>query len=259
MPFTTNAGVRLFWDEKGSGPPVLLVMGASYSSRMWYPVIDALAEHHRVLWFDNRGIGQSSASKSGSIEDMAFDAVAVLDAAGVDKAHVYGVSLGGVVVLQLALQCPERVRSLVVGCSGILSSDKRRAPKAANVLAYLPRGLLASLGKKGYGSAATPEAIATDLEMLRTDARTPTGLIQQQQALRAYSVTGQQVATLAVPVLVLHGTEDKVVKPAMGEELAATVPGAVHIAYPGAGHNFLVAYKDKANADVLAFLDKVGG
>lgn len=256
MPFTSNAGVRLFWDEKGSGTPVLLVMGAAYSSRMWYPVIDALAEHHRVLWFDNRGIGQSQASKTGSIQDMAADAVAVLDAAGVDRAHVYGVSLGGVVVLQVALQSPERVRSLVVGCSGILSSEKPRAPKAANVLAYLPRKVLAGLGKNGYGSAATPEAIAKDLQVLRTDPATPTGLIQQQNALRAYSVTREQIAALDVPTLVLHGTEDTVVKPAMGDELAATLPGAEHLSYPGAGHNFLVAYKDKANADVLAFLAK---
>jgi len=121
------------------------VMGAAYSSRMWYPVIDTLAAHHRVIWFDNRGIGQSPACKTGSIQDMAADAAAVLDAAGANDAHIYGVSLGGVVVIQFALQSPDRVRSLILGCTGILSDDKPRAPKAANVIARIPQRVRTSL------------------------------------------------------------------------------------------------------------------
>lgn len=257
MPFTTSTdGVRLFWDEKGTGSPVLLVMGASYSSRMWYPVIDALAQHHRVLWFDNRGIGQSSPSNTGSIQAMAADAVAVLDAAAVERAHVYGVSLGGVVVLQLAVQSPERVQSVVLGCTGILDDAKPRAPKALNLLARLPRGVLRSLSSRrsGYGSAASPEAIAKDLAVLRTDEASRAGLLQQQNALRAYSLGKEQVAALRVPALVLHGTEDGVVRFAWGEELAATLPTAKLVSYPGAGHNYFVAYPDQPNTDVLTFL-----
>lgn len=258
MPFTTSPdGVRLFWDEKGTGTPVLLVMGATYSSRMWYPVIDALAQHHRVLWFDNRGTGESSASKKGSIQDMAYDAVAVLDAAGVTQAHVYGVSLGGVVVLQLALQSPDRVRSLVLGCTGILDADKPRSPRVVNLLARLPRGLLRSMMKGGYGSAASPEAVAKDQAVLRADKATSTGLAQQQSALRDYSVSKEQVAALSTPALVLHGTEDKAVRYAWGQELAATLPHARFLSYPGAGHNYFVAYPDQPNTDVLAFLADV--
>lgn len=257
MPYATNGGVRLYWDEKGTGSPVLLVMGAAYSSRMWYPVIDALAEQHRVIWFDNRGIGQSQASKTGSIEDMAADGVAVLDAAGVDVAHIYGVSLGGVVVLQLALQSPERVKSLVVGCSGILNDDKPRAPKAANLIARVPRRVLLALNKGSYGSAASPEAVAKDRAVLRADKATATGLVQQQNALRAYSVTNAEVAGITVPALVLHGTEDKAVRPEWGAELADTLPHAKLVTYEGAGHNYLVVYPDQANADVLAFLASV--
>jgi pimeloyl-ACP methyl ester carboxylesterase len=257
MPYTTNDGVRIFWDEKGSGSPLLLVMGAAYSSRMWYPAIDALAEQHRVIWFDNRGIGQSSPSKNGSIQDMAADAVAVLDGAGVDTAHVYGVSLGGVVVLQLALQSPERVRSLVLGCTGILDDAKPRAPKALNLMAYLPRSIFASLGKRSYGSAASPEAVTRDLAVLSKDVATPTGLKQQQNALRAYSVRKEDVARLPFPALVLHGTEDRAVRPAWGRELAETLPNAKHVVYEGAGHNYLVSCGDQANTDVLTFLASV--
>jgi pimeloyl-ACP methyl ester carboxylesterase len=227
---------------------------------MWYPVIDALAEHHHVIWFDNRGIGQSEASRTGSIEDMAADAVAVLDAAGVDKAHVYGVSLGGVVALQLALQSPERVRSLVIGCSGILDDAKPRAPRWVNLLAHVPPGLLSRRGgTKGYGSAAPAEAIARDQEVLRGERRTATGLKQQQNALRAYSVSKETIAGIQLPVLVLHGDEDRGVKLEWGQELAETLPDAKLVVYRGAGHNYLVAYPNQANADVLAFLASVGG
>ena len=258
MIFTTTAGLRMHWDERGSGSPVLLVMGAAYSSRMWYPVVDALAEHHRVIWFDNRGIGQSEASKVGTIEDMTNDALAVLDAAGVEKAAIYGVSLGGVVTLQLALQAPERVTALVLGCTGILDVDKPRAPKVVNLLARLPRWALTFLSKGGYGSAALPEAVARGQATMRTDRASSVGLVQQQNALRAYSVTKDEIAGITAPALVLHGTEDKTVPMAAGAELAETLPHVTYVTYEGAGHNFLASYSVQANADVLAFLDGAG-
>jgi pimeloyl-ACP methyl ester carboxylesterase len=65
MPYATNGDVRLYWEAKGAGIPVLLVMGATYSSRIWYPVIDTFAEKHRVIWFDNRGVGRSQEVRTG--------------------------------------------------------------------------------------------------------------------------------------------------------------------------------------------------
>jgi pimeloyl-ACP methyl ester carboxylesterase len=232
-------------------------MGATYSGEMWYPAIDDLTTRHRVIWFDNRGTGQSGSTKVASISDMAQDAVAVLDAAGVDKAHVYGVSLGGVVVLQLALEAPERVLSLVLGCTGILTTDKPRAPKALQVLFWLPRGLLLRMGRSGYGPAATPERIAADQAVLRRDVRVRQSLVAQQDALRAYAVSREDVAGLTMPALVLHGTHDRLVRLAWGEELAEVLPDSRLVTYEGAGHNYLVAAGEKANADVLSFLAEV--
>jgi pimeloyl-ACP methyl ester carboxylesterase len=126
MPVTDNDGVRLHWDEEGEGPPVLLVMGHRFSSAMWYPVIPALARRHRVIWFDNRGTGQSDAPRTATFNDHVLDAVAVLDAAGVARADAYGVSMGGGVVLELAMTRPDRVRSMVLGATCIFSSDKPR-------------------------------------------------------------------------------------------------------------------------------------
>ena len=255
MPFIDRGGFQLHWEETGAGSPLLLVMGATYSSRMWYPAVPALATKHRVLTFDNRGTGESGYTRVASISDMAADARAVLDAAGVERAHVYGVSLGGVVAQQLAFESPERIQSLVLGCTGILTADKPRAPKALQIIFRLPRRLTVKLGK--YGPACPPEKVAHDRAVLLADKTHRVALVAQQDALRAFSCTVDQVRALTMPTLVLHGTADALVRPAWGQELAEALPHSTFISYDGAGHNYLVAAGDQANADVLAFLERV--
>ncbi|MCW2779366.1 MAG: alpha/beta hydrolase fold protein [Frankiales bacterium] len=259
MPTTLSDGVRISWQETGSGTPLLLCMGASYSSAMWYPAVSALATSHRVISFDNRGTGGSGWTSVASIEDMASDALAVLDAAGERSAHVYGASLGGVVAQQIALQAPDRVRSLVLGCTGILSEDKPRAPRWLRHLLRLPRPVLSALLSKSdpYGPACPADRAAVDRAVLAEEKPARQALVAQQDALRAYRVTREQVAALDVPALVLHGDADTVVKHAWGEELAATLPQARLVSYPGIGHNYLVGRGDEANAEVLAFLRSV--
>jgi len=254
MPFINRAGCRIHWDESGEGTPILLVMGAVYSSQMWYPALPALAARHRVIRFDNRGTGGSTATRVASISDMAQDALAVLDAAGVESAHVYGVSLGGVVALQLAVEAPERVRSLVLGCTGILTADKPRAPKSMNHLFWLPQRMLVS--RTTFGSACPPSNAALARQTLLRDVRKRRGLVAQQNALRAYAASKEAVASLTMPALVLHGTEDPIVPLQWGEELAETLPNSHLVVYEGAGHNYVVEVDETANADVLAFLEK---
>ncbi|MCU1691743.1 MAG: hypothetical protein JWM64_834 [Frankiales bacterium] len=259
MPTTLSDGVRISWQESGSGTPLLLCMGASYSSALWYPAVEALAASHRVISFDNRGTGGSGWTPVASIQDMASDAVAVLDAAGEQSAHVYGASLGGVVAQQIALQAPDRVRSLVLGCTGIMSADKPRAPRSLRHLYRLPKPVMSwILGKTDpYGPACPPDRAAVDRAVLAKETPVRQALVAQQDALRAYSVSREQVAGLEVPSLVLHGDADTVVKHVWGEELAATLPQARFVSYPGIGHNYLVGRGDDANAEVLAFLADV--
>ncbi len=138
MHFANNGSARLSWTERGAGTPIVLVMGHTYSSSMWYPVVDALAEHHRVITFDNRGTGQSTPMRKISVGDMARDAFAVMDSAGVQSAHVYGVSMGGGIILEMARQHPERIRSLLLGCTVAKTPDVSRLPLALRLLTRLP-------------------------------------------------------------------------------------------------------------------------
>src|SRR5271155_3320601 len=118
MPFVDNQGARIYWDEQGHGAPVLLIMGLGYTSHMWHRTRPVLAQHYQTVVLDNRGVGKSDVPPGPySIASMASDAAAVLDAAGTGSAHVFGVSMGGMIAQEFALQYPKRVRSLILGCT----------------------------------------------------------------------------------------------------------------------------------------------
>ena len=105
MPYAESDGVKIYWEEHGSGPPLLLIMGLGYTLDMWNRALPALAERYRTIVFDNRGVGRSDVPPGPySIQTMAADARAVMDAAGIDKAHVFGVSMGGMIAQEFALQ-----------------------------------------------------------------------------------------------------------------------------------------------------------
>lgn len=253
MSFLEREGYRIRWESEGSGTPLLLIMGAVYSSDMWYPALPALTAAHQVIRFDNQGIGQSTWARPASIDVMVDDALAVLDASGVGSAHVYGISLGGVIALELAARIPDRVRSLVLGCTCVLTRDKPRAPVELNdVLRVATREQL--VAGTIYGTACPPERREANQRMLASDTALPDALVAQQDALRAYAGDPATAVGLTMPTLVLHGSEDPVVPVKWGRELADLLPDSRYVEWEGTGHNYLAERPDEANRAVLDFL-----
>src|SRR5580658_10137848 len=118
MPYATSSGIRIFWEEAGAGEPLLLIMGLGYSHEMWHRTLPVVSAHYRTILFDNRGVGKSDVPQGAySVAQMAADAAAVLDAAGIARAHVFGISMGGMIAQEFALNYPERVNRLVLGCT----------------------------------------------------------------------------------------------------------------------------------------------
>lgn len=262
MRYLDRDGVRLAWDEKGEGPPILLIMGHRYSSAMWYPVLEGLGDRHRLIYFDNRGTGQSGHRARTSIAELADDALAVLDAAGLGSAHVYGVSMGGGIALELAVRRPDRVRSLILGCTMAKTPEIPPKPRwLLHVVYRLPTFLLKALAPKthkgGYGDNAPDDAIARDRDVLERDPFSRRGVLAQALAISDYSVTREQVAAVSVPALVLHGDQDLTVPFEAGEALAQMLPNARFIALKGVGHNYFIGAGQFANETVEQFIQEV--
>ncbi len=262
MPFVESAGARIHWSAEGQGTPVLLIMGHLYSARMWYPLLPALTRSHRAIWFDNRGTGESSTTSSVTVADFAQDALAVLDAAGVERAHVYGVSMGGGIAGEFAMRYPERTASLILGCTMMKTAEKPRAPWIARLLYHLPHRLfrallLSRMTAAAYGSAAPADAVARDMKVLAEEKFTMPGVAAQAAAIGRYVTSREAVARLSMPALVLHGDEDRAVDVRYGREFAAAIPNSRLIILDGAGHNYLVAAGPRSSAAVLEFLADV--
>jgi 3-oxoadipate enol-lactonase len=259
MPFVRNGSANVYWDSKGDGEALLLVMGHAYDSRMWHRVIPAFADRYRVVWFDNRGAGRTEwDGKPFGISDLAADAVSVLDAAGVDQAHVYGVSMGGLTAQEIALSAPDRVRSLILGCTGAMPDEPVAPAPPPRLRAFamrrLPRRLMLRLMlKMSYGSGTPRDVIAEDRRIIESTPGGLPGRLAQGAAVASYH-NRAGLASLDVPTLVLHGDQDRTVPWAMGRELADLIPGAQFVTLPGEGHNYLTSVDALGNVTVRDFL-----
>jgi pimeloyl-ACP methyl ester carboxylesterase len=262
MPFVESAGARIHWEAQGQGTPVLLIMGHLYSARMWYPLLPALTEDHRAIYFDNRGTGESSTTSKVTVAEFARDALSVLDAAGVERAHVYGVSMGGGIAGEFAIRYPERTLSLILGCTMMKTAEKPGAPWIARLLYRLPHGLfrallLSRMTVASYGSSAPADAVARDMQALAEEQFTMPGVAAQAAAIASYVASREAVGRLGMPALVLHGDEDRAVDVKYGREFAAAIPDSRLTILNGAGHNYLVAAGPQSTAAVLEFLADV--
>jgi pimeloyl-ACP methyl ester carboxylesterase len=255
------------------GSPLLLIMGLGEQLIRWpMPLLEKLvARGHRVIRFDNRDVGLSThfkdaprvdlpaiiaAQASGqtptapyNLDDMARDAVGLLDALGIVRAHVVGVSMGGMIAQQVAAQFPERVASL----TSIMSTTGNPAvppptPEAAATLfaprpdpsdrqAYADHGLRV---RRTIGSPAypTPEAEIRAAALASLDrAYDPAGFVRQLAAIYASGDRRASVRTITAPTMVFHGEADPLVNVEGGRDTAANIAGAELRIVPGMGHD----------------------
>ena len=258
MPFIENQGANIYWDEQGEGLPVLLIMGLGYASGMWHRVRPALAQRFRTLAFDNRGVGLSDVpSGPYSIATMAADAASVLDAAGVASAHVFGVSMGGMIAQEFALQFPARTRSLILGCTSPGGSSAVRADsKVIDIL--LVRGITPEQARTAilpyiYDESTPPAVIDEDVNLRRNWLPSPQGYTAQLQAIRAWEAYSR-IDQIAAPTLIIHGRSDALIPPGNAELIARRIPGAKLVLLEHASHMFLTDQAAAAEKEILGFL-----
>ena len=248
MPTTYDVrGHQLHVLRRGEGEPLLLIQGMSGNHLAWgEPFLSDLERDFDVITYDHRGIGLSDVvSEPFSIADLAEDAAGVLDALGIDTAHVMGISMGGMVAQELALRHPERIRTLALGCTycggegssladegvvqklgeAMLSGDRERAIRTGWEVNVSP----------GYG--ADHSNFAVFFEMAQAHPAPVSVIMLQAQAIQGHD-TSERLPGIDIPTLVMHGTEDQMIGVANGRMIAALIPGARLEIFEDVGHMF---------------------
>jgi pimeloyl-ACP methyl ester carboxylesterase len=261
-----GSGCELHWESTGEGPPVLLITGLGLSGGAWWRTVPVLARRFRVITFDNRGVGRSTSSTySYTTEAMADDAVSVLDAVGIDAAHVYGFSLGGMVAQQLALRFPERVRALVLGATHAggpraVAPDEdaveffRRRPELPDEEAawasvpynYGPRCRRRRAGRIGE-DIAQRLAHPFPAEAYRA----------QLYAAGLHNCFGR-LGRIVAPTLIVHGGQDRMIPVGNARLLAERVPHAELRILEHAGHLYPTE-EPEVDATISIFLTESVG
>jgi pimeloyl-ACP methyl ester carboxylesterase len=251
MPYLNRDGVKIYYEERGSGPAVLLSHGYSASGRMWNGQMDELSDRYHLIAFDMRGH-----DRSDSPEDLALysheltigDMAAVLDACGARRAVIGGLSLGGFMSLAFHLAHPERTIALMLFDTG--PGYKKDGPReewnkmAATRAAQLERDGLDT----AQGSAEVRVARHRSAKGLALAAR---GMLTQKD-----SRVIESLPKIRVPTLVLAGAEDKMFVPS-ADYMAAKIPGAEKVILANAGHAANIDQAVAFNAAVRKFLDRV--
>jgi 3-oxoadipate enol-lactonase len=262
VPSARNGDVSLHYESTGAGAPVLLVMGLGMNATGWWRTVPVLAAAGlRVLSFDNRGVGRSGRPAGPyTTAAMADDAAAVLDAAGVDRAHVYGISLGGMIAQEIALRHPDRVERLVLGAT-TPGGDRAVAAGDATLAFFQRRGQMraeeAVWASVPYNYAARTriehgDRIAQDVQQRLRFPIEPEPYAAQLAAGLGHDA-GDRLERIAARTLVVHGDEDVMVPPANGRLLASLIPGAQLLELSGAAHLYLTD-EPAADARVAGFL-----
>ena len=260
MAFVENQGARIYWDEQGQGVPVLLIMGLGYPSDMWHRTRPVLAAHYQTIALDNRGIGRSDVPPGPyPIALMASDAAAVLDAAAIESAHIFVVSMGGMIAQEFALQYPQRVRSLILGCTAAGGPTVVRAEAEATQMLVTRDQMSPEQAAEAavpfiYDFATPRERMDQDWAIRRPWFPRPEAYRAQLEGILAWEAYSR-LDRIAAPTLVIHGERDRLVPPGNGKLIAERIPGAQLVMIPHASHLFLTDQTEQAHRTILEFLN----
>jgi pimeloyl-ACP methyl ester carboxylesterase len=232
---------------------------------MWHRTRPVLAKQFRTLAFDNRGVGQSDVPPGPySIPLMASDAAAVLDAAKLESAHIFGVSMGGMIAQELALQNAKRVRSLILGCTSAGGPTAVRAEKEAAQMLMARGHMTTDEALEApvpfiYDRRTPREPIDEDIAIRRRWFPRPEAYVAQLQGILAWE-SYSRISAIRVPTLVIHGESDRLVPPGNGERIAERIPDAKLVMIPHASHLFVTDQPEASHNAILNFLgEQTGG
>ncbi len=257
MPLARLNGISINYHVEGEGEPLVMIMGFTANRSGWMPQIPFFKKYYRVITFDNRGAGKSDRPLGPySIKMMADDIVRLMDLLGIDKTHIMGVSMGGMIAQELSINHPQRVMKLVLACTYACqdetSADTMEQTKFLQLTPEKKVSAIVSLAfnkplyKFTFGLLARVQ-----IKLMGASGRV--GIAGQSEACLKHN-TLERLSLITAPTLVIVGTGDRIIKPVSSEVIAGKIPNAKLVRVEGGSHYFSFEMKNVFNREVLNFL-----
>lgn len=255
--------IDLYYEIHGEGEPLLLIMGLRRNVEWWYCQIPELAKHFKVIAFDNRGAGRSDKPEMDySIRLFAEDSATLMGNLGIERAHVLGVSMGGYIAQELAINYPDRVKSMVLGCTSC--GGERTVLMSAEVMEKFTanEGLTnEQILRKDMGIYFSdrfireqPEKVDEFVEISLRHYQ-PVDAFERQFAACLKHDTGDRLYRMSLPVLIMAGDDDPLVPSVNSHILKELIPGSELYLYPGCRHCFFIEEAALFNQKVIEFFN----
>jgi pimeloyl-ACP methyl ester carboxylesterase len=257
MPLANLNGIHISYQVEGEGEPLVMIMGFTAGRIGWMPQLRFFRKYYRVITFDNRGAGKSDKPPGPySTRMMADDTVKLMDLLGIDKAHIMGLSMGGMIAQELAINYPQRVMKLVLASTYArqdeTSGDTKEQAKFIHLAPEKKASALIGLAfNKPFYRFIFGLLAGVQTRFVRASARV--GIAGQSEACLKHD-TLDRLSSITAPTLVIVGTGDRIIKPVSSEVIAGKIPNARLVKVEGASHYFSFEMKNVFNREVLNFL-----
>jgi pimeloyl-ACP methyl ester carboxylesterase len=257
MPLARLNGININYQVEGQGESLVMIMGFTAGRSGWMAQIPFFKKYYRVITFDNRGVGKSDKPPGPySTRMMADDTVRLMDLLGIDKAHIIGVSMGGMIAQELAINYPRRIMKLVLACT-YASQDETSGDtlEQAKFLQLTPEKKVSAMVGLAFNKPLY-RFIFGFLARVQTrfmGASGKVGVAGQSEACLKHN-TLDRLPLITAPTLVIVGTGDRIIKPVSSEVIAGKIPNAKLVRVEGGSHYFPLEMKNVFNRAVLNFL-----
>jgi pimeloyl-ACP methyl ester carboxylesterase len=260
MPLAELNGININYKAEGQGEPFMMIAGLSASRSNLMPQISFFKKHYRVISFDNRGVGRSDKPPGPySTKMMADDTVSLMDFLGIEKAHIMGVSMGGMIAQELAINHPQRVIKLVLACT-YASQDEISGdtPEQGKLSKQTPEKMISAMISMAFNKPFYRFTFGLLARILTgfMGASARLGVAGQIEACRKHN-TLERLSSIKAPTLVIVGTEDRLLKPISSDIIAGKIPNVKLVKVEGGSHTFFIEMKKVFNLEVLNFLKNI--
>jgi pimeloyl-ACP methyl ester carboxylesterase len=258
--------IEIAYDVEGSGEPVILIGGYTMVKESWRLQVEELMNDFKVITFDNRGAGETSVpTESFTIADMAADTVGLMDAIGIDSAHIFGVSMGGLIAQILALDYSDRVKKVALGCT--THGGRHAVQPEKEVMDALAKASDTTISAEEGIRMRVPIVFSERFiqeeserleEFIQSSVQfmpTPDGAAGQMGALNVFNVK-RRLGEIQCPVLVITGSDDRMMPPENSKLLHEGIEGSELYMVNGAGHSFFFEKADEVNRALINFFNK---